>query len=146
MLIPLALAAASALGAAVPELSADGVLVQHVRTRMRDAALLRAALADTEAQVTAAGEVIVAAWRDVRAEFSRDGQGIWAAQFTGKVDAERATAIVTAVDVAYGRQVQQSVLARVRAQAPVAGMTVTSERVEADDSVTLVLTLDRPAG
>ena len=43
---------------------------------MRDMTLLAAALAETRAAVTAEGEMLVADWSGVRAEFARDANGI----------------------------------------------------------------------
>lgn len=139
VLIPLAMAAVGAWQASRKETDADGRTVCHVQTRMRDSELLVAALTDTGAAVTRSAEAITGNWRGVRAQFQRDSSGIWQVDFTGEVDEQRAAEIVVAIDQAYGRQVQQTVLARLRARAPSAGMTVASETVEDDDSVTLVL-------
>ncbi|MFE5291846.1 hypothetical protein ACFQ8T_06660 [Isoptericola sp. NPDC056618] len=113
--------------------------IQRVQTRMRDVRLLAAALADTQAVVTWSAEALVADWQAIHAEFRRDDQGIWQVDMTGDVDQDSATTIVKAVDLAYGRQVQRAVLTRLHERAPAAGLTVVSERVEDDDSVTLVL-------
>jgi len=142
VLVPVAFAAIAAWQASRPEQAATetGVLVQHVQTRMRDEHLLTVALSDTGALVARSDDELVADWSDVRACFSRGEDGIWKVDFTGAVDAEQAASIVTAVDTAYGLQVQRTVLARLRERAPSAGMAVESEMVEADQSVTLVLT------
>lgn len=143
LLVPLAIAGIGAFQAGRAEKDAQGRNVCHVQTRMRDRALLAAALSDTKAITSQTEETITAEWHGVRALFRRNEQGIWQVDFTGEVDEKRATDIVGAVDQAYGRQVQQAVLARLRAQAPSAGMTVASETVEDDDSVTLVLDIGR---
>lgn len=141
VLVPVAFAAIAAWQAARPEeqTATDGLVVQHVQTRMRDEHLLAAALSETQAVVSRTPTDIVAEWTNVRAEFHRDEMGIWQVNFTGDVDAARASAIVTAIDAAYGAQVQRAVLARLRDRAPEAGMFVESETVEDDQSVTLVL-------
>jgi hypothetical protein len=139
VLVPLAIAAIGAWQASRKETDAQGRTVCHVHTRMRDESLLAAALADTRANVTRTPGLIVAAWQGVQAEFRRDAQGVWQVDFSGDVDEAQASAIVVAVDQAYGGQVQQAVLARLRERAPAAGMTVASETVEDDNSVTLVL-------
>lgn len=143
VLVPLAIAAIGAWQASRKETDSHGRTVCHVRTRMRDESLLAAALADTRANVTRTSDVIVGTWQGVQAEFRRDTQGVWQVDFTGDVDQARASAIVVAIDQAYGRQVQQAVLARLRERAPTAGMTVASETVEDDNSVTLVLSVGR---
>jgi hypothetical protein len=139
VLVPLAIAAISAWQASHQEVDSEGRTVCHVQTRMRDEGLLAAALRHTQAQVSSTDGVLIALWQDVEAEFHRDVDGIWQANFTGEVNVDRATAIIATIDAAYGRRVQQAVLARLRERAPTAGMSIASETVEDDDSVTLVL-------
>lgn len=141
VLVPLALAAVGAWQARRAEVDEEDRTVQHVQTRMRDEGLLAAALTDTRAAVTRSSDGLLADWQGVHAEFRRDPQGIWQVDLTGDVDQDKAAGIVVAIDQAYGRQVQQAVLARLRERAPSAGMAVASETVEDDDSVTLVLDL-----
>lgn len=142
-LVPLALAAVGAWQAS----RAPGVdqerTVQHVQTRMRDEGLLAAALNDTQAAVAYSEDALLADWQGVHAEFRRDAEGIWRVDLIGDVDQDKAASIVTAIDQAYGRRVQEAVLARLRERAPSAGMVVTSETVADDDSVVLVLDLVR---
>lgn len=139
ILVPIALAAVAAWHAAQTE-EQDGHLVCHVATRMRDPQLLTAALTDTGASVETAEGEVVARWHGVDAVFRRDEQGIWSVHLTGETDEEQALDIVTAIDAAYGRQVQRAVLARLKARAPDAGLEVTSETKQGDD-ITLVLTV-----
>jgi hypothetical protein len=143
VLIPLALAAVSAWQASRKERLPDGRAVCHVSSRMRNEEMLVAALADTGAVVSREGTDLVAHWEDVAAAFSRDDQGIWCARLTGAVDEGRAVNIVSTVDAAYGRRVQQAVVATLRERAQSAGMSVESERVEDDQSVTLSLLVGR---
>lgn len=145
ILVPLAIAAVGAWQASRQEVNSEGAAVCHVQTRMRDQQLLGRALQDTRAVVSMAPDAVVARWSGLEAEFRRDGAGIWQANFTGDVDVERATEIVLLVDVAYGRLVQQTVLARLRQRAPEAGMSIASETVESDESVTLLLNVQRQA-
>ena len=49
--------------------------------------------------------------------------------------------VVTAIDTAYGLRVQQAVLTRLRERAPLAGMSIASESVDDNDTVTVVLDL-----
>jgi hypothetical protein len=139
ILVPLAMAAIGTWQASRTETDTDGRTVCHVQTRMRDSELLSAALTGTHAAITRSAEEIIADWHGVKAQFRRDVRGIWQVDFTGEVDEQRAAEIVVAIDQAYGRQVQQAVLGRLRDRAPSAGMTVASETLEDDDSVTLVL-------
>lgn len=141
VLVPLAIAAIGAFQIGRSETDAEGRNVCHVQTRMRDSSLLKAALSDTNAISSQTPETIVADWHGIRALFHRNEQGIWQVDFTGDVDGTKAANIVAAVDHAYGRQVQRAVLARLRAQAPSAGMIVASETIEDDDSVTMVLSM-----
>jgi len=139
VLVPIAIAAISAWQASRSETDVEGRTLCQVSTRMRDETLLAAALADTRAVVTKAGATLVADWAGVRAEFARDTDGIWQAHFTGDVDEERAVGIIGAIDQAYGLRVQRAVVEKLKQRAPSAGMSVVSERMEVDDSMTLVL-------
>ena len=109
---------------------------------MKDQGLLASALGETGADVAIAHDRLTARWQGVEADFLRDAQGIWQANFTGDVDVNRASSIVAAIDVAYGRQVQQAVLAKLRERAPSSGLSVASETIEADSSVTMVLNVE----
>lgn len=139
ILVPMAIAAISAWQASKSETDAQGRTLCKVSTRMRDAGLLAAALADTQAVVGSSVGTLSADWAGVRAEFTRDEAGIWQANFTGDIDEERAVGVISAIDKAYGVQVQRAVIERLKQRAPAAGMVLVSERVEADDSMTLVL-------
>lgn len=139
VLVPIAIVAIAAWQASRKDMAADGQIVCHVTTRMRDDTLLIAALTDTDARVTRQSEMIEAVWHDTQAQFTRDSDGIWQVHFIGSADEQRAIAMVMAVDQFYGRRVQQVVLARLKERAPAAGMSIASETVEDDDSVTLVL-------
>lgn len=139
VLVPIAIAAISAWQASKSGTDSQGRTICQVSTRMRDEALLAAALTDTHATVAARGRTLIADWSGVRAEFGRDTDGIWQANFTGDIDEERAVGVITAIDQAYGLQVQRAVVEKLKQRAPAAGMSVISERTEADDSMTLVL-------
>lgn len=139
VLVPLAIAAVASWRASRSETDPQGLTHCQVSTRMRDMTLLAAALAETRAAVTAEGEMLVAEWSGVRAEFARDANSIWQANFTGDIDEVRAVGIVSAIDQAYGLQVQRAVVEKLKRRAPGAGMSVVSERTEDDASMTLVL-------
>ncbi|WP_432976419.1 hypothetical protein [Dactylosporangium sp. CA-233914] len=140
ILVPLVIAATAAHAGLTK--GKDSTVVK-VETRMRDAALLAAALRDTRAAVTTEDADLVADWAGVRARFSRDERHIWTAHFTGDVDEARATDIVRAVDAAYGRQVQRAVLTRLTERAPAAGLRLESRSVTPDRAVRLVFAVER---
>ncbi|MGH3908988.1 MAG: hypothetical protein ACRDTE_33135 [Pseudonocardiaceae bacterium] len=144
VLVPLAVAAVTALHSRWEDRDDSGRTVCHVGTRMRDENLLGDALADTGAVVTRSSpDALTANWQGVTAEFTRDAERIWAAHLRGEVDNARAAGIVAAIDAAYGRRVQTAVLARLRERAPTAGLRLHSETVAEDSSVTMVLTVDQ---
>lgn len=139
VLVPLAIAAISAWQASKSETDSQGRTLCQVGTRMRDETLLAAALSDTHAVVSSSDAGLVADWTGVRAIFARDEAGIWQATFTGDIDEEGAVGVIMALDRAYGVQVQRAVVEKLKERASTAGMSVVSQRVEDDDSMTLVL-------
>lgn len=142
ILLPLAVAAVTAYQGTRSERDADGRIICQVRTRMRDATLLAAALEETNARVTRDDQQIIAEWQGVRARFVRGEDGIWAAHFSGEVDEARAVEIVSAIDASYGRQVQRAVLQRLRDRAATVGLRLESETVTEDNSVQLVFAVE----
>ena len=142
ILVPLAVAAVSAAHGLRSGRDQQDRVVCEVRTRMRDASLLAAALRGTGAEVVEGEGEIVAGWQGVRASFTRDQDGIWQAHFTGDVDEARAVGIVHAIDAGYGLQVQRAVLERLRERAPAAGLRLESESVADDRSVRLVFEVE----
>jgi hypothetical protein len=138
LLLPVAVAAVSAWQA---KRTADeaGREIVAVNTRMRDESLLQLALTDTNATVVRHAGALTAAWGDTQGRFTCSSDGIWSAHFIGDTNPEHATALVNAIDSAYGRRVQQAVLSRLRERIPEAGMSIRSETTEDDHSVTLVL-------
>ncbi|GAA1861961.1 hypothetical protein [Asanoa iriomotensis] len=142
LLVPVALAAAAAIQARASGGEAKGTICT-VSTRMRDSALLATALRETGAVVTAATDVVDAAWQGVEGRFTRGADGVWTAHFRGDVDETRAVEIVQRLDAAYGRQVQAAVLDRLRDRAPAAGLRLESETVTDDAAVRLVFAVER---
>lgn len=140
ILIPMAVAAVSGWQAK-RAIQDDGRPVIAVGTRMRDPQLLAAALEDLNATVSASSEVLTATWVEYQGRFTREPDGVWALHLAGNVSTEDAAGLVQRIDAAYGRHVQRAVLARLKERAPTAGMTVASETVDEDDTVTLVLNL-----
>jgi hypothetical protein len=142
LLMPLALAGVAAVAGKASRNATDRNVCE-VRTRMRDVDLLTAALRETGATAEATKDGLLAQWEGITARFERGEDGIWSAHFTGEVTQDRAIEIVQGIDAAYGRQVQQAVLARLRERAPSAGLRLQSEDVTTDDEVRLVFTVER---
>lgn len=146
ILVPAAIAAVGAAQAArKPKELENRHGVATVTTRMRNVDLLGRALTETGASVTATDDSLDAVWQDTRASFTRDEQGIWTAHFPDDVDPDLALARIRAVDASYGLQVQAEVLQRLRDRAGDANMSVASEKVEEDNSVTVVLNVNQVA-
>jgi hypothetical protein len=141
LLVPLALAGAAAAQAAA-ERKESGRTVVQVQTRMRDVTLLAEALRDTGATVTSGPDNVTAVWGEQAVTFARDSAGIWSAHAAG-MTGDVAVALITAVDQAYGRRVQQAVLERLRDRAPEAGLRLESETTQPDASVRLVFEVER---
>lgn len=139
VLIPAAIAAYGAYKSFKTSRSAQNVVSCEVQTRMRDTDLLVAALRETGAMLERTGTGMAASWAGVRADFALDADQVWHAVFTGDVNEDKAVGIVTAIDQAYGIQVQRAVVERLRQRAPQAGMTVVSQTVESDNSVLMVV-------
>ncbi|WP_309128553.1 hypothetical protein [Microbacterium sp.] len=117
-----------------------------VQTRMRDAALLSAALRELGASaVDLQGDELSAVVGDLALTMTRDADGIWAARITGADGREAVLAeaeeLIGRVDAAYAGQVQRAVAARIRERADDAGFELLSESREDDDSVTMVLSV-----
>lgn len=114
--------------------------VVTVRTRMRHRDLLARALTGLRAQVTDDGNSVVAAWEGRRITFVYGPDGVQLAHVDGPGLAEaEASRLVLSVDEAYAAQVQQAVLTRLKARAASNGMVVESERVNADQSISVTL-------
>jgi hypothetical protein len=139
VLVPLALAGIATWQASRRVQDTQGTVLCRVSTRLRSEPLLVAAIADTGASVTRNEAQLTASWMGLTGTFVRDDLGVWSAHFPDDVEIELAEQTIGAIDAAYGRRVQQEVLAKIRERAPQSGMSVESEAVEADDTVTVVL-------
>lgn len=118
----------------------------QVQTRMKNADLLASALHDLGAtSIGTVGGELTAVVDDLSLRMARDADGIWTAHVTGadgrEADVSDATALMTRIDGAYARRVQQEVAARIRARADDAGFELVSESRQSDDSVTMVLSV-----
>lgn len=153
-LIPVALAAAAAVGGA----GVGGTLSTRskggraapvgreltVQTRMKDANLLGHALEDLGAQrVRVEDETISAQIDGIGLQMTRDADQVWQAHFTaldGRTVTEvEGSELIGHLDAAYARRVQHAVAERIRTRAEDAGFDLVSETREADDTVTMVL-------
>lgn len=157
ILIPAALAIAGVIGGAgaagiaaqsdatdTAPVSGAGPASVQVQTRMKDAALLGAALQDLGAEtVDVDGDALTAVIGDLALRMTRDDQGVWTAHVTGADGREagraEAESLIARMDAAYARRVQQAVAERIRDRADEAGFELLSESRENDDSVTMVL-------
>ena len=115
----------------------------HVESRMRDGGLLAASLQELGAVVRQGGDdVLLAETAAGGVTMSRNAAGLWTARFPRTWAPERARAFIEDLDRTYGLQVQQAVIRRLQERAPQAGMRVTSQSVDDDRVVTLVMEVE----
>ena len=149
LLVPLALAAAHAVvaigGAVTAAVGSDGKERKAiaVQTRLKDPRLLVGALQSVGATAEAHSDgTITGTWEDMGFRFVHNEDGTRSAHFDADVDVTRAQELILATDAAYAKAVQETVAQRVRDRAGQLGMTVESETVGEDESVTLVLNVE----
>ena len=150
LLVPLALAAAQAIvaiGAGVTAAVGDDGKERKacvVQTRLKDPRLLVDALQSVGARAEAHNDgSISGTWEGIGFRFVHHEDGTLSAHFDADVDVTRAQELILATDAAYAKAVQDAVAQRVRERAGRLGMTVESETVGQDESVTLVLNVDQ---
>jgi hypothetical protein len=150
LLVPLALAAAHAVvavaGAVTAAVGDDGRERKAiaVQTRLKHPGLLVDALASVGATATAQSDGSVSGtWEGIAFRFVHNEDGTLSAHFDADVDVARAQELILATDAAYAKAVQETVAQRVRDRAAELGMTVESETMGEDESVTLVLNVDQ---
>jgi len=98
---------------------------------------------DLGAVVSRTGDgVLLAETPDRALTMRRDAAGLWNACFTGTWTPDGARAFVEDLDRAYGLQVQRAVIRRLEERAPEAGMRITSQSVDDDRVVTLVMEVE----
>lgn len=145
VLVPLAIAGVGAWKASRAtkvDASAESINAVQVNSRMRDGDLVAAALGDLGLRISSGSDGGIAATEEQRhVTFNRDEEGLWHGLFDEAWAEGEAVDLLNRLDVAYGRRVQQEVLAKIRDRAPNAGMAIESETVEEDDSVTVLLTV-----
>lgn len=118
----------------------------QVRTRMKDATLLAAALKDLGAKELSVTPTEVSAQLGGQSlTMELDSDGIWEAHIAGATEAE-AAGIIASLDSAYALRVQQTIAERIRQRAGDAGFSLLSETREEDRSLTMVLEVRGGAG
>ena len=149
LLVPLALAAAQAVvavgGAITAAVGEDGKERKAcvVQTRLKHPGLLVEALRSVGAKAELHSDGSVSGtWEGMGFRFVHHEDGTLSAHFDPDIDVQRAQELILATDAAYAKAVQEAVRQRVRDRAGALGMTVESETVGDDDSVTLVLNVD----
>lgn len=160
LLIPVALAAASAAGgtgfmAALRARADSGTegaaeTAVSVRTRMKDRGLLGLALEDLGALDVQVGATEVTAEIDGhRLTMSLTEDEVWEAHIDRAdgvaVDASFASELIGRLDGAYAGRVQSAVAERIRARADSAGFELVSETRDDDATVTMVLNVRQGA-
>ena len=145
VLIPLSIAAAAASQARRPRPSdVEAGNEVRVESRMRDETLLVAALGDLGAAMSRTGDgALLARTPDRALTMRRDAAGLWNACFAETWTPDGARAFVEDLDRAYGLRVQRAVIRRLEERAPEAGMRITSQSVDDDRVVTLVMEVER---
>lgn len=143
ILIPMAIAlvtkAKSKADESVPLASVHQVSVE---TRMKNQDLLVNAMQNSGCTVTSTPNEIAGSFNSILFSFKRDGNGVWNATFIPGTTLQTATQIVQSIDRAYGLEVQAEVLRKIKERAPQNGMTLESETVNSDASISLVLAVN----
>ncbi|WP_084500467.1 DUF2997 domain-containing protein [Actinomyces slackii] len=147
-IVPLA-AALFAAGKAISEgkarPAAQDPSQMYVQTRMSDPALLAGALRSLGLNCHwETSNNLRVSTRHRSAILARDNSsGVWVARFAEGWALDEAQSFIADLDHAYGLQVQDSVLRKLRARAPELGMRVEEQTRGHEQHVTLVLTDDR---
>jgi hypothetical protein len=144
VLIPMAIAlvtkAKSKSEENLPNVSMHQVSVE---TRMKSQDLLINAMRNSGCEVSALPNEIAGNFNSIYFSFRRDDNGIWKAIFTPGTTMQAATQIIHSIDKAYGIEVQTELLRKIKERAPQNGMTVESETVNTDSSISLILAVNQ---
>jgi high-affinity Fe2+/Pb2+ permease len=114
-----------------------------VETRMKNLELLQNAMRNIGCTTSIQESDISASLNSLNFTFKKNSQGIWAATFEAGTTFEAAEQIIGQIDKAYGIEVQTEVLRKIKERAPQSGMTLESETINEDSSVTLVLAVNQ---
>lgn len=147
-LVPLSIAAIAAAEAMhvddAGSTAASTATAVAVQSRMRDDRLLVASLHDLGLECTRPRpDVLVANTASGPLTMERDEQGLWKAHFDGNWSEEDALSFIRHLDAAYGIHVQRTVVAKLEQRAPLNGMRVTSRTTDEENTVTLVLEVEK---
>jgi hypothetical protein len=110
---------------------------------MKNLELLQNAMKNIGCSTTTHENEIAASLNSLNFTFKKNSQGIWAATFQAGTTFEAAEQIIGQIDKAYGIEVQTEVLRKIKERAPQSGMTLESETINEDSSVTLVLAVNQ---
>jgi len=112
----------------------------EVETRWRHSGLLTQALHDLgAAEISVTADSTSATIGATQTTFVRRPDGIMTAHFPLDTKADAAIDIVTQVDLAYTRRVQDVVYHRIRSRVDELGYDIASETVDNDETITLVV-------
>jgi len=144
ILIPLAIALVTKAQTKAKENNPNASSHQvAVETRMKNLELLQNAMRNIGCTTTMQEGEISASLDSINFTFKKNSQGIWAARFIAGTSVEVAEQIIGQIDKAYGIEVQAEVLRKIKERAPQSGMTLESETINEDSSVTLVLAVNQ---
>lgn len=144
ILIPLAIALVTQAKSKAKENTPNNSSHQvAVETRMKNLELLQNAMRNIGCTTTMQEGEITASLNATNFTFKKNPQGIWAARFPAGTSVEVAEQIIGQIDKAYGIEVQAEVLRKIKERAPQSGMTLESETINEDSSVTLVLAVNQ---
>ncbi len=144
ILIPLAIALVTKAQSKAKENSPNTSSHQvTVETRMKNLELLQNAMRNIGCTTTIRENEIAASLDSNSFSFKKNSQDIWTARFVAGTSVEIAEQIIGQIDKAYGIEVQAEVLRKIKERAPQSGMTLESETINEDSSVTLVLAVNQ---
>ena len=115
----------------------------NVETRMKNLELLQNAMRNIGCTTTMQENEIAASLNSIYFTFKKNSEGIWTAGFVAGTSVDVAEQIISQIDKAYGIEVQAEVLRKIKERAPQSGMTLESETINEDASVTLVLAVNQ---
>ena len=144
ILIPMAIALVTAAQSRAKENNTNEASNQvGVETRMKNVDLLQNAMSNIGCTTSMQETEIAASLNSLNFTFKKNSQGIWVATFEAGTTFAAAEQIIGQIDKAYGIEVQAEVLRKIKERAPQSGMTLESETINEDSSVTLVLAVNQ---